>query len=153
MQLLMAIRSAVLASGAALLPIAAGCVQHVPSTCKKVSINSAGAFQFRATRLLAIATGSGGLGSVANYVIISPPPDASDEKIIVMADVSPTRAPLCRYNPHTDTVLNCSVSLPDYKLRVLVNFSVPGNEQSPHNYVVRTREIASYVEKDVLCGK
>src|SRR5579875_3430797 len=107
MQLLMAIRSAVLASGAALLPIAAGCVQHVPSTCKKVSINSAGAFQFRATRLLAIATGSGGLGSVANYVIISPPPDASDEKIVFTLGVTESRVPLCRYIPHTFAVHNC----------------------------------------------
>jgi hypothetical protein len=101
---------------------------------------------------MSIATGSGGLGSVANYVSVFPPSDSTDvEKIIVMANINPIRTPRCFPDVRGGEVVNCIVSLSNGRLRIVVKFNGRANEQRVHVYEARTIAMATYVEKDALC--
>jgi hypothetical protein len=135
-----------------LLPLSSGCAEQSTALCKQIAINSAGKFSFNTRRVTAIATGSGGLGSVANYVIVSPPAGITDvQKIIVMADVKPARSPRCRANSGAERAISCTVSLSDAGLKIVAKFNAGNVDGGFQVYESETRQIASYVSKEVIC--
>jgi hypothetical protein len=125
-----------------------GCASHRPQACKEIEINSAGAYCLDSTRLVGVSTGSGGLGSVANYVMISPSP-VSGEKfedvstIILMADLPPVTEPSCS---EAKDGLRCVASVPNTMLKVIVAFHQPGAGR----FIERTQALAKDAGENVI---
>lgn len=135
------------------LPMSSGCAAQPTGGCRKIAINSAGTFGFDAKRISTIATGSGGLNGVANYITISPPPGIDDAlKIIVIANVAPARSPQCRADSEADRTVSCAMSLTGYALKVVIRFNAGSAGMEFGAYEAETRKIASYVSTDVLCS-
>lgn len=134
------------------LPLSSGCAEQPPVACREIAINSAGTFSFDAKRISTIATGSGGLNSVANYITVSPPAGIDDTlKIIVMANVTPAHSPRCRANSDTKRTVSCAMSLTDEALKVVIRFNAEHAGMELGAYESETRKIASYVSKEVIC--
>lgn len=134
------------------LPMSSGCAEQPAVGCREIAINSAGTFSFDAKRISTIATGSGGLNSVANYITVSPPPGIDDTlKIIVMANVTPARSPQCRASSEADRTVSCTMSLTDDALKVVIRFNAGSSDMELGTYESETRKIASYVSTEVIC--
>lgn len=122
------------------------------SMCKTISISSAGTFQFDASRILAIAHGSGGLNGVANYVLIAAPAQKTEinnnsvAEIILMADVKHTPIPTCKKNAG-DSV-SCLMSLSSEKLNLVVKYNNTFEEEGYYRH--RTAVLASEIHEHVL---
>lgn len=143
-----------------LLPLGNGCAQRVKTPCTQVTIdsagtiNSAGTYCLEPMRVVAVAPGAHNRPKIADFVIISPPPNVNGERyddifrITLSGDVRPTREPMCRQRIYLgERKQNCWVSIPGMKLHVVVTF----NDDSAHGrFQERTQLIADDVASNVI---
>jgi len=144
------IRQLIAVVSLSMLPLEFGCAQQPTRACKEVEINSAGVYCLDSTRLLGIAPGSGGLGSVANYVRISPPSipgESFDDvsKIVLIADVDPAAEPRCQAAKDSGS-LNCAMSVGGKKLNAIVTFRSTGAGRLEE----RTKIVATDAAQNVI---
>lgn len=135
------------------LPLEISCAQEQTLKCKDVEINSAGTYCLDSTRLVGVAPGSGGLGSVANYVRISPPTRAGESfddvsNIILMANVQPSVAPRCQVGESASS-LSCLMSVVGTKLNIIVTFSSTATREQGR-FEERTKIVALDVSAHVI---
>jgi len=133
-----------------MLPLEFGCAQQPVQDCKEVEIDSAGVYCLDSTRLLGVAPGSRGLGSIANYVRISPPSipgESFDDvsKIVLIADVYPAAEPRCQASKDAGN-LNCALSIPGKKLNAIVTFRSTGAGR----FEERTKIVATDAAQNVI---
>lgn len=132
-----------------ILPLEFSCAQQSERVCKKIEINSAGTYCLDPARVLGVAPGSGGSGSVANYVRISPPVNSKEmfsdvSKIILMGDANPTTEPRCEVTK--DATHSCAMSVAGKKLKVIVYF----RPTAAGRIEERTRLVAKDVSQEVI---
>src|SRR5262245_40536803 len=126
------------------------CAQGNPKVCDDIEIDAIGVRGFDHSKVKGVAR-SHGLKGIADYVLIVPPPEASDVKrLIVMEDVRPMPEPICASFVDPEGMLvNCAQRVSRRELKVIVKFK--GDQ--PARYPERMPSLMSYITQEVLCSR
>jgi hypothetical protein len=147
--------SGLLASATLLASIASASYAQGPaSDCDEVSIDSAGVYAIKRSKIAGLAV-TRQLGGVVDYVSIWPLAADGDQqngivRIIVMPDLKLLSAPDCKVVPgfpgDSSNAVTCGQSLPDLNLRVIVRFDAAVLPP----YQARMKSVIDYLTTDVF---
>lgn len=134
------------------LLIGASCVEQTSAMCRIVDVNSAGKIAFPSKLLLEVAPGSGGIGSTANYVLLSPALFQREgvgeiSKVLVMADLEHNASGCQADIKTTDHMVICSAVVPRSSLQVIVSYR---GAPSLAKYQVHVLSIAEDVSSQLI---
>jgi hypothetical protein len=121
------------------------------SSCDEVTIDSAGVYAIKHSKIRVFINTHHGLVDVLDFVTIWPPAAGNQQsdivELMVMADLEPQASLDCRILPlGIRNTVSCEQSVPELKLKAIVRFDA----KVPPPYEPRMRGVVNYLIKDVF---